>query len=469
MPGHSSSGSSYRAGRPAGSSARPSGRSAPGGQVYGGSSREPGAYTSGREHGSGTYGSGTYGSGTYGSGTYGSGTYGSGAGGYGGRPPRDPRDPYRNSPDRQPRPPRRKTPLWAKLTLAAGAFMMLMSGTTVAGYEFFNNRYAGNVQEENLLGDAAVDPGKELEGPLNMLLLGVEERGAGARSDTVIVLHIPAGHDQAYLISVPRDTYVDVPGYWGMKITEAFYEGYHATGVEDGTKQAVTKGWAAGAQVVASALNSITGLQFDAAAIVNFGGFEKIIDSLGGMRFCFDTAAYSEHYVRYNGEVKDVGTAKRDGTIWQSEQITYEEGCRKVEGWEALDYARQRKTLASGEGDYGRQRHQQQLLKAMMKAAISKDTVTNIGKLDSLIKAAGDALIVDTNGVELADFVFTLKDVNVGDLVSLRTNGGDYQSYQVNGKSFEKLTDESLAMFRAAANDTMADFVLNHPDFINPT
>lgn len=348
--------------------------------------------------------------------------------------------------------------------------MLLMSGTAMAGYEFFENRYAGNVQEENLLGGAAVDPGKELEGPLNMLLLGVEERGAGARSDTIIVLHIPASHDQAYLISVPRDTYVDVPDYWGMKVTEAFYEGYNSTGVEDGTKAAVTKGWSAGAQLVARALNAVTGLQFDAAAIVNFGGFEKIIDSLGGIRFCFDTAATSEHLVRYNGEVKDIGDAKKDGTVWQSEEISYEEGCRKVEGWEALDYARQRKTLASGEGDYGRQRHQQQLLKAMMGAAISKDTVTNISKLDSLIRAAGDALIVDTNGVKLADFVFTLKDVKVGDLVSLRTNGGDFQSFQdENGKSFERLTDESLAMFQAAADDTMAEFVLNHPDFINPT
>lgn len=386
------------------------------------------------------------------------------------RSPRDRRGASAGVADRPPRPARRKTPLWAKLTVAAGAFMLLMSGTAMAGYEFFENRYAGNVQEENLLGGAAVDPGKELEGPLNMLLLGVEERGAGARSDTIIVLHIPASHDQAYLISVPRDTYVDVPGYWGMKITESFYEGYNSTGVEDGTKAAVTKGWAAGAQLVAKTLNSVTGLQFDAAAIVNFGGFEKIIDSLGGIRFCFDTAATSEHLVRYQGKVKDIGDAKRDGTIWQSEEIAYEEGCRKVEGWEALDYARQRKTLASGEGDYGRQRHQQQLLKAMMGAAISKDTVTNISKLDSLIRAAGDALIVDTNGVDLADFVFTLKDVNVGDLVSLRTNGGDYQSFQdENGKSYERLTEESLAMFRAAADDTMAEFVLDHPDFINPT
>lgn len=353
---------------------------------------------------------------------------------------------------------RRRTPVWATLTVAVGGVLMLLSGTALAGYEVLNDRYAGNVQQENLLGDAAAapEPGKELDGPLNLLMLGVEERGEGARSDTIIVLHIPSSHDQAYLISVPRDTWVTVPGYWDMKITEAFN-----TGFEDGG------GWGGGAQLIASTLHELTGLRFTGAAIVNFGGFERIINELGGLRFCVDTAATSEHLVLVNGEPMGVGRAKREGH-WDAEPVSYQEGCQHLEGWQALDYVRQRKTLASGEGDYGRQRHQQQLLTAMAKAMYSRDVVTNLGKLDSLILAAGDALIVDTNNVPLADFVFTLRDLRVSDLVSLRTNRGDYNSANIDGKSAEQLSPESLVMFQAAADDTMAEFVLNHPDFVNP-
>jgi LCP family protein required for cell wall assembly len=344
------------------------------------------------------------------------------------------------------------------MTVTVGALLMLLSGTALAGYEVLNNRYAGNVQQEDLLGEAAaVDPGKELAGPLNLLLLGVEEQGEGARSDSIIVLHIPASHDQAYLISVPRDTLVSVPGYWDMKITEAFDAGYDASGGE----------WSGGTQLVATVLNNVTGLQFDAAAIVNFSGFQKIIDELGGIDFCVDTAATSEHLVIVDGEPMGVGQARREGRT-DTQPVRYEEGCQTLEGWQALDYVRQRKTLESGESDYGRQRHQQQLLKAMADAVYSRDVLTNVSKLDSLIRAGGDALTVDTNQVALADFVFTLRDVGIGDLVSLRTNGGDFNSTQIDGKSYELLSDESLDMFQAAADDTMAQFVLNNPDFVNP-
>lgn len=352
---------------------------------------------------------------------------------------------------------RRRTPVWATLTVVIGAVLMVLSGTALAGYEVLNHRYAGNVQQENLLGDAGtqVEPGEELTGPLNLLLLGVEERGEGARSDTIIVLHIPSSHNQAYLISVPRDTWVSVPGHGNMKITEAF----NAGSVNGG-------GRAGGAQLVATVLRDLTGLRFDGAAIVSFAGFQKIIDELGGVRFCVDTAATSEHLVLVNGEPMSAGQARREGH-WDAEPIRYEEGCQQLEGWQALDYARQRKTLESGEGDYGRQRHQQQLLTAMADAAISPDVLTNLRKLDALVLAGGDTLVVDTNGAPLANLVYTLREVRVGDLVSLRTNGGKYNSAHIPGVSAEALSPESLEMFRAAANDTMAEFVINHPNFTN--
>ncbi|QSB14964.1 LCP family protein [Natronosporangium hydrolyticum] len=358
------------------------------------------------------------------------------------------------------KPRRRRTPLWAILALVVGALLALPSGVALAGFEVLNNRYAGNVQQENLLGETAANPGEELEGPLNILLLGVDAREDDTddlRSDTIIVLHVPSSHDQAYLISIPRDSWVEVPGFWEMKITDAFFQGAQENGGIDG-----------GTQAVASTLSNLAGLSFNAAAIVNFRGFERIIDEMGGIEYCVNDPTVSEHFVLVDGERMGVGRARREGLLWNAEQVRYDEGCQQMAGWQALDYVRQRKNLESGEGDYGRQRNQQQLLQAMVAQAVSSDVRNNVSTIDGLLIAAGDALIVDTNNVEMLDFAFTLRNIRPNDLISLRTNGGEYNSDTRNGQSVELLTAESLAMFEAAANDNMAQFVLSNPDFVDP-
>jgi anionic cell wall polymer biosynthesis LytR-Cps2A-Psr (LCP) family protein len=129
-----------------------------------------------------------------------------------------------------------------------------------------------------------------------------------------------------------------------------------------------------------------------------------------------------------------------------------------MEGWEALDYARQRYGLTNG--DYDRQRHQQQLIKAIAKKASGSGVLTNPIKVNSLIKSAGKAFVLDTGGVPVADFIFTLKGVAANDLVLLRTNNGTFAG---NGKGRETLTEESRAMFSAVRQDKLADFILSNP------
>jgi LCP family protein required for cell wall assembly len=349
--------------------------------------------------------------------------------------------------------------------LVCGSMLALLSGIALVGGKAAIARYTSNVQQDNLLGAAAVE-GQALEGPVNLLLLGVDApihdgQSEDTRSDTIIVLHVPATHDQAYLISVPRDTWVDVPafersGYYGgqAKITEAFYHGS-----QNGA------GWDGGSQLVALTLNQLTGLQFNGAAIVNFGGFQRIIEELGGVDFCVDTPATSEHLVLVNGAPMGVFKAAREGHY--GEPVRYEVGCQQLAGWQALDYARQRKNLESGEGDYGRHRHTQQLLKAMAKKATSSGVLTSPATIDNVMRAAGNALILDTNDVQMVDFFLTLKGITANDMISLRTNQGDFHSTQIGDVSVETLSPESLQMFQAAANDTMAPFLLAHPDFAN--
>jgi LCP family protein required for cell wall assembly len=358
---------------------------------------------------------------------------------------------------------RRKDPLWARLIVIFGALLMMTSGGVIVGSKVLISRYTSGIAQEDLLGGAKkkVAPGKALKGAINILMLGVDERvrnPGDIRSDTIIILHVPASHDQAYLVSMPRDTFVNVPafaknGYPGgrSKITDAFHAGYQNGGGRSG-----------GAQLVAKIINQLTGVTFDGAAIIDFRGFKRVIDALGGVRMCVDTRVTSQHVRRVNGVPTGIADARRVGG---GQPVVYEKGCRRMAGWEALDFSRQRYGLPNG--DYDRQRHQQQLIKAMAKEATNKGMITDIGKLDKVIKAAGDAFILDTGGVAIADFVFTLKGLAANDLILVKTNAGTFNSARLPGTSAEALSPESLEMFGAVRDGTLAEWLLDNPKFIS--
>lgn len=354
---------------------------------------------------------------------------------------------------------KRRDPLWARLVVIFGAVLMMLSGVGIVGGKVLLDRYTGAVAQENLLG-SAVSEGKELDGALNFLLLGIDERArdpGNTRSDTIMIAHVPATHDQAYLLSVPRDTWVDVPafpksGYGGghAKVTEAFFHGS-----QNGA------GRAGGAELVALTLKRLTGLSFNGAAIIDFNGFKRVIDAIGGVDMCVDHKVTSAHMRLVDGKPMWLADARKLGG---GSPVTYHVGCRHMPGWQALDYSRQRYGLPGG--DYDRQRHQQQLVKAMVKGMMSKGVVTNPVKLDKVLRAAGKAFTLDTGGVGLTDFIFTLKGVAANDLVMLRTNGGKFNSAKIQGESAESLTEESRQMFAAAKADRLAEFVLTHADWV---
>jgi LCP family protein required for cell wall assembly len=358
---------------------------------------------------------------------------------------------------------RRKDPLWARLVVIFGALLMVGSGLTVVGTKAIIGRYAGAVTQQSLLGGAATSPQdarKALNGPINLLLLGVDERARSAgdmRSDTIIMLHVPASHDQAYLVSVPRDLWVNVPAFpkahfggGNHKITEAFY-----FGSRNGL------GRAGGAELVAMTIKNLTGISFNGAAIIDFNGFKGVIDSLGGVHMCVDQRVKSAHMRMVDGKATWLADARKVGggqTIW------HEKGCRDMAGWEALDFARQRYGLKNS--DYDRQRHQQQLIKAIVKKAMTGGVVTNPLKLDKVIKSAGKAFVLDTNSVPIEDFIFTLKGVAANDLVMIRTNAGKINPASIPGTSAEALTPTSVELFDAVKGGGVAQFVAAHPDFV---
>lgn len=372
-----------------------------------------------------------------------------------------PSDPATPSPT-----PRRHTPRWAVLSLIIGGLLMATSATALVGSRLLIDRYTGGIQQQDLLAGAAKlpedpeDPGKSLDGPVTMLLLGVDERGSrpgDMRSDTIIILHIPASHDQAYLVSVPRDTWVEVPafepsGYAGgeSKITDAFH-----AGSRNGA------GRAGGAQLVALTLKEVTGIEFDGAAIIDFAGFRDVIDALGGVRMCVDQRVMSQHMRLVDGEPMWLAEAREVGG---GEELWHEEGCKRMAGWEALDYSRQRYGLPNG--DYDRQRHQRQLIKAMVQEASSTGVLTNPARIDDVITAAGRAFVLDTGGVPIVDFVFTLRGITANDLVLVTTNDGEFNSAGFSSTAAERLTPQSLEMFDAVRTGTLDEYLLANPDAV---
>ncbi|MFF3867941.1 LCP family protein [Micromonospora sp. NPDC001898] len=352
---------------------------------------------------------------------------------------------------------RHKDPLWARLTVVFGAVLMLTSGIAIVGSKALIGQATGNIAQGNLLGDAGksdAEGGASLDGPIDMLLLGVDARERWAaddvRADSIIVLHIPASHDQAYMISIPRDTEAEIPGHGVTKINAAFQYG-----AQNGA------GWEGGAQLMAKTIKKMTGISFDGASIINFGGFKKIIDTLGSVRICVSQEVKSLHMSYVDGKPMWNADAKKTGKPMT--QVVHKKGCREMEGWAALDYSRQRKGLDGG--DYDRQQNQQQLIKAMARKATEDGTLTNPVKLNALMKAAGGALVLDTGGVPMIDMIFTMRGVTGNDLTMLRTNGGEFHPTADGSK--ETLSPQTLQMFQAIKNDKLAEFVYANPGVLS--
>jgi LCP family protein required for cell wall assembly len=378
-----------------------------------------------------------------------------------------PHPPDDDSPAR--RPTKRKDPRWAKILLIVGAVIVIVSGVAFAGSQLLAAKVEDSVAQDNLLGEAGGAEPKTaadaLAGPLNVLLIGLDARPgqseAQSRADTIIVLHIPAAHDRAYLISVPRDLMVQVKpfkksGYGGgrAKMTESFFHGAQGkAGVKGGT------------ELLASTIKDTLGITFNAAAIINFDSFINVIEAFGGVDMCIDQTVTSIHLVMgTNG--KPINIEDDPNGQSKGKPITYHQGdCRKFAAWEALDYSRQRYGLPNS--DYDRQRHQQQLIKAIVKKATSAGVLTNPAKLNSVIKAAGAAFIIDTQGVPVTDFMFGLKNIGASGLITLRTNAGKVTSQNVDGISYEKLSPLSVSLFKAVQEDKIEAFTTAHPEFVS--
>jgi len=323
---------------------------------------------------------------------------------------------------------RRKSPLWARISVWLGVVLLVVSGGTMAAGAVLLHRYDSAVHKADLIDGSA---GHEvIDGAFNYLLLGSDKRPKDTssnpgRSDTIMIVHVTADHRRAYLVSIPRDLWVPIDDCGDgtpchSKINAAYDFG--------------------GPKLTARTVEHLTGVSMAGMVIVSFQGFDKVVDALGGIRMCVDERTRSIHTNRL-----------------------FRVGCRHFTGAEALDYVRQREDLP--DGDYGRQRHQQQLIKAAAAQAQKEGLLSDPGRLDRVIRAVGDELTVDTNGVSLPDLIFSLRRMSASDITMLRLP--EIDGYSADGQAIQQLDGVGRSLFAAIRDDDLGTWAARHPKLVN--
>jgi len=374
---------------------------------------------------------------------------------------------------------RRKSPVWARITLVLGAVLVAVSGGAIAFVQVAESKVNAAIPDHQLAGGAAQVKHADIKGAKNILLASLDTRPSwsathqASHTDSIIILHITKDHQQAYMLSIPRDTLVDIPAYNNGKyknnehhdkINAAFAFG--SMGLDGDA--AITHGMT----LLTETIQKQFGITPDAEAVVNYSGFTDIMKILGKVCMYVDEDVTSIHIGhKADGQqatpyiTDDAGIIKHK--VAGVTPNKYRVGNHCFTPAEALDFARQRDLLSKNDGDYGRQRHQQQLLRAIMKTTVSQglDSPT---KLPSLLTAVGKAMTVFLQGVSLEDWAFGMKGLNPDSIITLKTNNGQFVNVKAppGVGSAQGLSADSLKMFQAAKNDTMAAFVTSHPTWI---
>jgi polyisoprenyl-teichoic acid--peptidoglycan teichoic acid transferase len=270
---------------------------------------------------------------------------------------------------------------------------------------------------------SSVRPPKEAQetGTLNYVLLGSDSRDPGnegnGRSDTIMLVHLNAKRTKAYIVSFPRDMYVDIPGYGKNKINAAFAFG--------------------GAPLAVRTLETLTGVRMDHVVLIDFEGFIRLTEDLHGVTVTNKTA-FSSH------------------------GFDYPKGKITVAGEEALWFVRERHQLPGG--DLDRAENQRNVIKAIVQKGLSAKVVSDPATFTTFIGNVAKHLTVDN---ELSD----------GEIrrtaLSLRLTGKDIELLQApisgfgtsrDGQSIDVVDMAKIAeLSTALKKDKLSEYVKKYP------
>jgi len=209
---------------------------------------------------------------------------------------------------------------------------------------------------------------------VNILVMGSDSRNGqvvndgteGMRSDTAMIGHLSEDRSRMDVVSIPRDTLVDIPSCKTLDgdSTGAEEDGQFNSAFANGAgtgndKKAV----ASGAACTLKTVEKMTNIRIDDFIVIDFNGLSKVVDSLGGVHVQVDEAIDDSEYTGFK----------------------LAEGCQKLDGENALQYARVRHGVGDG-SDISRISRQQKLMNAMASKALSSNLLTQSGFLTSTLE-----------------------------------------------------------------------------------
>ena len=228
---------------------------------------------------------------------------------------------------------------------------------------------------------------REPKQPFNVLLLGIDKRPGEteARADTMIVARIDPEQKKVWMLSIPRDTRVDIPGYGEAKINAAHFQGGPALAVET--------------------VEEFLGIDINHYVGINFRGFQRVVDTLGGV------------WIDVDVEIDDPKAASHGSR----DAYHIDPGYQLLDGEHALTYVRSRDFP---DADFTRMRHQQEFFKALADQATK---FTNVFKIPSLVKEISKEMSTDMSIGDLADLALAMRDMGSGNLETA-TIAGEWRS-----------------------------------------
>jgi LCP family protein required for cell wall assembly len=256
---------------------------------------------------------------------------------------------------------------------------------------------------------------------IKRLKVGGTDVAAGKRSDTMLLVHISKKRDKAAIISVPRDSYAKIPEHQNSqgKVIPATYSKINSA-----------FNWG-GAPLLIQTFEEMSGLRIDHYVEINFVGFVRMVDALGGVEIC----------------------TKRDIDDPKS-HLVLPAGRHILDGVDSLKYVRTRQF--DGLGDLGRMKRQQEFAGAMLRKATSAGVLLNPVKMVDFISSALDSVVTD-EGLSQGDLLTLgkqLRNLSASNVRTL-TIPLKYYNYSKNGVSAAVLWDPVLApeLFDRIKND----------------
>ena len=312
------------------------------------------------------------------------------------------------------------------LTLATGGLALWVRHSIASGIEFIADPFAGIPARAPQQKVAAGE-----EPAVNILVLGTDSRTSASdpsqwqegaqRTDAIMIVQVSGDRKTVSVMSIPRDSWVEIPGHGQGKINAAYSYG--------------------GPSLTIHTVENLTGIHIDHFAVANFESFVALTDDIGG--------------VRVNLKTPQTLAGKELGA-----------GAQVLDGQQALAYTRERSSLPNG--DFDRVKRQQTWMRSIVSRVLTNGTLSSPTALYSFLKTASRTVAVDES--------FTLNQMQSLALETRHLHSNDIRFMTVptagtgtstDGQSIVKLdSDADAPLFKAFAEDRVSAYLTEHPDAV---